>query len=63
MLLAGAGRSNQTIKEMGRRHPLGRVATPEEIARMVRFVAVEGSFMTGSAVVVDGGVLSRLSTE
>ncbi len=63
MLLAGAGRTNQTIKEMGHRHPLGRVANPKEIARMVRFVAVEGSFMTGSAVVVDGGVLSRLSTE
>ena len=63
MLGAGLQRSQQTIEEMGNRHPLGRVASPGEIARVVRFVAVEGTFMTGSAVVVDGGVLSRLSSE
>ena len=51
------------MEEIGRRHPLGRVASPVEIAQVVRFLAIEATFMTGAAVVVDGGVLSRLSTE
>ncbi len=34
---------------------LGRIATPEEVARVVRFVALEASFMTGAIVRVDGG--------
>jgi NAD(P)-dependent dehydrogenase (short-subunit alcohol dehydrogenase family) len=37
--------------------PLGRHATPEEIARSVLYLASEqSSFMTGSLLVVDGGM-------
>ena len=41
---------------VGAIHALGRIAQPEEIASLVAFLASdEASFMTGSAVVVDGG--------
>jgi NAD(P)-dependent dehydrogenase (short-subunit alcohol dehydrogenase family) len=40
---------------------LARMARPDEIAKTVRFLAGEdSSFVTGSAVTVDGGLLSRL---
>ncbi len=39
--------------------PLARVANPEEIASIALFLATdESSFVTGSALVVDGGVLA-----
>ena len=45
----------------GKLHALGRVGRPEEVARAAAFLASdEASFMTGSAVVVDGGFGSGL---
>jgi NAD(P)-dependent dehydrogenase (short-subunit alcohol dehydrogenase family) len=43
----------------------GRVGTPREIANAIYFLANEeqSSFMTGQALVVDGGATARLSTE
>ncbi len=39
--------------------PLGRIGTPEEIARAVMYLAgSESSFVTGTTVVVDGGGLA-----
>jgi NAD(P)-dependent dehydrogenase (short-subunit alcohol dehydrogenase family) len=63
MLHLGLERTGLTMEEIERRHPLGRVASPVEIAQVVRFLGSEATFMTGAAVVVDGGVLARLSTE
>lgn len=40
---------------------LGRMAEPAEVARVIAFLASpEASFMTGSPVIADGGMLSRL---
>ena len=35
--------------------PLGRLATPEEVAKSIYFLAVEGTFATGAALQMDGG--------
>lgn len=34
---------------------LGRIATPEEMAKLVAFVALDAGFMTGADVLCDGG--------
>jgi NAD(P)-dependent dehydrogenase (short-subunit alcohol dehydrogenase family) len=39
------------------KHPMGRIATPDEIARVALFLASDdSSFITGAAVPVDGGI-------
>lgn len=47
-----------TIEE---HYPLGRIATPDEIARVAVFLASDdATFITGTHVLVDGGVLSKI---
>ena len=44
------------VQEMGRSFPLGRVGTPDDVARAVLFCASDMSmFMTGNVIVVDAG--------
>jgi NAD(P)-dependent dehydrogenase (short-subunit alcohol dehydrogenase family) len=48
-------------RQAGKLHALGRIGKPEEVARVAAFLASEeASFMTGSAVTVDGGFSSGL---
>lgn len=53
------------IRGLGKKHVMGRVGRPEEIGRAILFLAdnEQSSFMTGQALVVDGGATARLSTE
>lgn len=53
------------LENLARKTVNGRVAQPEEIARCIYFLAdsTQSSFMTGQAMVVDGGATARLSTE
>ena len=39
--------------------PLGRLGSPHDVARAVRFLIEHGDFVTGATYVVDGGWLSR----
>jgi NAD(P)-dependent dehydrogenase (short-subunit alcohol dehydrogenase family) len=72
MLRAGLGRGHvsgsdiQTrLDNLARKTVNGRVGKPEEIAHAIYFLAddTQSSFMTGQAMVVDGGATARLSTE
>jgi pteridine reductase len=42
-----------------KRIPLGRVGAPEDVARLVRFLALEGHYLNGVIVPVDGGLSAR----
>lgn len=45
------------LERIAAQHPLGRVAEPEEVAAVVKFLLSEdSSFVTGTAVPVDGGL-------
>lgn len=42
------------------KHPMGRIAQPEEVARAILFLASsEASFITGTALAVDGGLTAE----
>ncbi|HKJ39802.1 MAG TPA: SDR family oxidoreductase [Anaerolineales bacterium] len=72
MLRAGLGRGHvggddvqERLDNLARKTVNGKVGTPDEIAHSIYFLAnnEQSSFMTGQALVVDGGATARLSTE
>jgi glucose 1-dehydrogenase len=72
MLRAGLSRGHvqgkdiiQRLDNLARKTVNGRIGQPEEIAHAIYFLADEtqSSFMTGQAMIIDGGATARLSTE
>jgi NAD(P)-dependent dehydrogenase (short-subunit alcohol dehydrogenase family) len=72
MLRAGLNRGHvqggdiqERLDNLARKTVNGRVGRPEEIAQAIYFLAddAQSSFMTGQALIVDGGATARLSTE
>ncbi|MEI8131946.1 MAG: SDR family oxidoreductase [Leptolinea sp.] len=62
---AGDGTIHERLENLARKTVNGRVGRPAEIAHTIYFLAdnTQSSFMTGQALVVDGGATARLSTE
>lgn len=55
-LLASTDSGQQRLKMMSTIVPLGRLGTPDEIAKAVVFLASDdSSFVTGTELFVDGG--------
>jgi NAD(P)-dependent dehydrogenase (short-subunit alcohol dehydrogenase family) len=55
--LRGQGDAGHGARVTAERYPLGRIGTPEDIARAALFLASdESSFMTGSVITADGGM-------
>jgi NAD(P)-dependent dehydrogenase (short-subunit alcohol dehydrogenase family) len=66
--MAGArsgGDPEANLQRLTARTPLGRVATPAEIAEAILFLAdsATSGFVTGQTLTIDGGATSQLSTE
>lgn len=47
---------DQVKEQIVKRIPLGRVGTAHEVARAVRFLIVDGDYITGSSLDINGGV-------
>lgn len=70
MLRAGVGRwapgeIEMALSTLGARTPLGRIGDPAEVAQAILFLAdpQRSSFITGQALIVDGGASAMLGTE
>ena len=62
---AGGGSLDDRLENLANNTVNGRIGQPDEIAKAIHFLAnhSQSSFMTGQALVVDGGATARLSTE
>jgi meso-butanediol dehydrogenase/(S,S)-butanediol dehydrogenase/diacetyl reductase len=60
-MIHSAWRAYGDVEEAARvwaaKHPMNRIASPDEVARVVLFLAsADSSFITGAAIPVDGGI-------
>ena len=53
--------ADELIAQWGRMHPIGRVITMDEVARLVLFLCSDdAAAITGGEYVIDGGLMARL---
>lgn len=62
---AGTGNADTLVANLGNQHLLGKVGTPDEIAKFIYFVTDDenGKFINGANLIIDGGACIKLSTE
>jgi acetoacetyl-CoA reductase len=53
------GMPNRAKEAAVQRIPLGRVGTPQEVARAVRYLIVDGDWITGQSLDINGGMYMR----
>ena len=51
--------SEDLRKQLKQRIPMKEVGTPEDLARLIRFIALEGRYLNGEIIAVDGGLQCR----
>jgi glucose 1-dehydrogenase len=61
----GGASMHERLENLARKTVNGRIGQPTEIAHAIYFLAdnTQSSFMTGQALIIDGGATARLSTE
>jgi NAD(P)-dependent dehydrogenase (short-subunit alcohol dehydrogenase family) len=51
-----------SAEALGRINPLGRVGTPDEIANLIEYLALDApDYLTGSTISIDGGQTAMAS--
>jgi len=62
MLVRGFDENPDNLRELEKFHPMGRIAEPDEVAKIAVFLCSNhASFMQGSVLPVSGGILGCLS--
>jgi len=57
---AAKARTPHHSKADREQHPVGRVGTPDDVARACQFIAEDAGFMTGQNLVLDGGMTKKM---
>ena len=61
MLLDGFDNNEEKVKELEALHPVQRIGYPEDVAKLVLFLASENNgFIHGANISLDGGISSVL---
>lgn len=59
--IQAGGNPEENVANWGRAQPIGRVGQPEDIARVVLWMATDDAdFVLGASIVADGGLLAQL---